>query len=120
MFAKKFIFSKFSGLETYSRQLYYQMNSFTSIFQQHFKPPPHAPPFIDLSPPPPHPHQILKSPPSPPPTNGKDTAPHMFSTPVGNPALRFWTLTFSFISCGAIIFTSTCYNVPSCLLPTSH
>ena len=65
MFAKKFIFSKFSGLETYSRQLYYQMNSFTSIFQQHFKPPPHAPPFIDLSPPPPHPHQILKSPPSP-------------------------------------------------------
>ena len=36
------------------------MNSFTGIFQQHFKPP-MFPPCIDLSPPP---HQILKSPPS--------------------------------------------------------
>ena len=37
---KKFIFSKFGGLRTYSRQLYYQMDSFTGIFRQHLKPPP--------------------------------------------------------------------------------
>ena len=57
---KKFIFSNFAGLQAYSRQLYYQMNSFASIFPQHFKTPPHAPPMIDLSP---SSHQILKSPP---------------------------------------------------------
>ena len=39
---KKFIFSKFAGLQTYSRQLYYQMNSFT-VFSTIFKAP-HAPP----------------------------------------------------------------------------
>ena len=71
MCVKKFIFSKFAGLQAYSRQLYYQMNSFTGIFRQHFKPP-MLPPCIDLSPPPSR--QILKSPSSP-----------MFSTPVGNP-----------------------------------
>ena len=37
MCVKKFIFSKFAGLEAYSRQLYYQMNSFIGIFRQHFK-----------------------------------------------------------------------------------
>ena len=42
-------FSKFAGLQAYSRQLYYQMNSFTGIFQQHFKPS-MLPPCIDLSP----------------------------------------------------------------------
>ena len=31
---KKFIFSKFGGLQAYSPQLYYQMNSFTGIFQR--------------------------------------------------------------------------------------
>ena len=36
---KKLIFSKFAGLQAYSRQLYYQMNSLTSIFWQHFKRP---------------------------------------------------------------------------------
>ena len=36
---RKFIFSKFAGLQAYSRQLYYQINSFTGIFWQHFKPP---------------------------------------------------------------------------------
>ena len=36
---KKFIFSKFAGLQAYSRQLYYQMNFFTGTFRQHFKPP---------------------------------------------------------------------------------
>ena len=36
---KKFIFSKSAGLQAYSRQLYYQTNSFKGIFQQHFKPP---------------------------------------------------------------------------------
>ena len=52
MYVKKFIFSKFAGLQAYSRQLYYQMNSFTGIFWQHLKPPP--PPIllpcIDLGP----------------------------------------------------------------------
>ena len=48
----KFTFSKFAGLQVYSQQLYYQMNSFTVILQQHFKPPPMLPPFLDLSPPP--------------------------------------------------------------------
>ena len=52
MCVKKFIFSKFGGLQAYSRQLYYQMNSFTGIFQQHFK----LPPCFDLSPL----HQILR------------------------------------------------------------
>ena len=34
---KKFIF-RLAGLQVYSGQLYYQMNSFTGIFRQHFKP----------------------------------------------------------------------------------
>ena len=58
MYVKKFIFSKFKGLEAYSQQLYYQMISLTGIFWQNFKPP-MLPPHIDLSPP----LQILKSPP---------------------------------------------------------
>ena len=37
---QEIIFSKFSGLQAYSWQLYYQINYFTSIFWQHFKPPP--------------------------------------------------------------------------------
>ena len=60
---KKFIFSKFAGLQAYSQQLYYQMNSFTGIFQQHFKSP-MLPACIDLS----SPNQILKS--TPPPNGG--------------------------------------------------
>ena len=50
---KKFIFSEFAGLKAYSWQLYYQINSFTGIFWQHFKapPPPHAPPMYWLKPP---------------------------------------------------------------------
>ena len=52
MCGKKFIFSKFAGLQNYSQQIYYQMNSFTGIFQQQLKsPPPMLPPCIDLSPP---------------------------------------------------------------------
>ena len=47
---KKFIFSKFAGLQAHRRQLYYQMNSFTGIFKMHFKPPMLLP-CIDLSPP---------------------------------------------------------------------
>ena len=39
MCVKKFIFCKFAGLQAYSQQLYYQMNSLIGIFQQHFKPP---------------------------------------------------------------------------------
>ena len=49
MCVKKFIFSKFGGLQAYGWQLYYQMNSSTGIFQQHFKPP-MLPLCIDLSP----------------------------------------------------------------------
>ena len=63
-------FSKFAGLQAYSWQLYYQMNSFTVIFRQHCKSP-HAPPMYWLKPPL---HQVLKSP-----------LPPMFSTPMGNP-----------------------------------
>ena len=59
---------KFAGLQTYSQELYYQMNSFMGIFRQHFKPP-MLPPFIDLSPPP------IKI----------EGGSSMFSTPVGNP-----------------------------------
>ena len=70
---KKFIFSRFAGLQAYIWQLYYQINSFTGIFRQHFMPP-LLPPCIDLS----FPHQILKSPPLP---------RSMFSSPVGNPAV---------------------------------
>ena len=47
------VFSKCAGLQAYSRQLYYQMNSFTGISRQHFKPTPPSqcsPPCIDLSP----------------------------------------------------------------------
>ena len=50
------IFSKFPGLEANSRQLYYQMNSFTDIFRQHFKPP--CSPYVLTEAPSP-PHQIL-------------------------------------------------------------
>ena len=66
MCVKKFIFSKFAGLQNYSWQLYYQTNFFTDIFRQYFKSS-HAPPMYWLKPP----HQILKRPP-------------MFSTPVGD------------------------------------
>ena len=45
-------FSKFAGLQAYSCQLYLQMNSFTGIFQHHFKPP-HAPHVLTQAPPPP-------------------------------------------------------------------
>ena len=34
IYVKKFIFSKFARLQAYIRQLYYQMNSFTGIFQE--------------------------------------------------------------------------------------
>ena len=61
MCVKKLIFSEFAGLQNYSWQLYDQRNSFTGIYQQHFKSP-HAPPCIDSRP-------VL-----------------MFSKPVGNPA----------------------------------
>ena len=73
---KKFIFSKFAGLQPYIWQLYYQMNSFTGTIRQHFMPL-MLPLWIDLSSPPPH--QIWKSPRLPRP---------MFSSPVGNPAVR--------------------------------
>ena len=45
-------------MQAYSQQLYHQMNSFTGIFRQHFKAPPHAPPMYWLKPP----HQTLKTP----------------------------------------------------------
>ena len=60
IWVKKFILSKFAGLQAYSQQLFYKMNSNTGIFQQNFKPP-MLPPCIGAAPPP------------------------MFSTPVGNP-----------------------------------
>ena len=39
IWVKKFILSKFAGLQAYSQQLFYKMNSTTGIFQQNFKPP---------------------------------------------------------------------------------
>ena len=66
MCVKKFIFSKFGGLQAYGWQLYYQMNSSTGIFQQHFK----LPPCFDLSPLP----------------SNCEEPPSMFAAPVGNPA----------------------------------
>ena len=54
---KKFIFSKFGGLQDYSQQLYYQMNSFTDIFDSILSSPMLTPCFdLRLSPP----HQILQ------------------------------------------------------------
>ena len=50
---KKFVFSKFADLQTYSGQLYWQMNSFTGIFRL-------SPPCIDSSRPPPPPPPNLK------------------------------------------------------------
>ena len=66
---KKFIFSTFACLQAYSWWLYYEMNSFTVIFQQHFQPQLWSPMYWLK----PLPHQILKS------------LPSMFSTPVRNP-----------------------------------
>ena len=71
MCVKKFIFSKFAGLQAYSHQLYYQMNSFTGFFDSILSPPAMLPQCIDLSTP------LVKY----------WRAPPMFSTPVGNPAL---------------------------------
>ena len=62
MCVKKFIFSKFAVLQAYSWQLYYQVNSFTGIFRQHFKPPMLSP-CIDLSPP--IPVKFWRAPPPP-------------------------------------------------------
>ena len=62
MCVKKFIFRKFAGLQAYSLQLYYQMNSFTGIFRQHFKPSsPMLAPCIDLSPPHQSPPRVLST-----------------------------------------------------------
>ena len=68
-------FSKFGGLQAYSRQLYYQINSFTGIFQWYFK-------LLSCSL-----MFWLKSPPS----NFEDPSPpppSMFATPVGNPGVH--------------------------------
>ena len=51
IWVKKFIFSKFASLQAYSRQLYYQMNSTTGIFNIILSPPPHASPMYWLKPP---------------------------------------------------------------------
>ena len=78
---KKFIFSKFGGLQTYSQQLYYQMNFFTGIFRQHFKLP--------------LPHQILRSPPA----NGEGHSPPC--------SQRLWeTLYWEVVLCKWFLYTS--------------
>ena len=82
---KKFIFSKFAGFQAYSRQLYYQMNSFTGIFWQHFKLP-NAPLMFRLKRP------SIKFWRAPPPNGGgggtAPPPPTMFATPVENLELR--------------------------------
>ena len=60
---KKFIFTKFAGLQSYSWQLYSHKNSFTDISQQHFIPPSPNPPPVSIQ------------------------APPMFSTPLGSPGI---------------------------------
>ena len=84
---KKFIFSKFRGLQAYSWQLYYQMNSFRSIFQQHFKPTP----CFEIAP---TSNCEVGAPP-----------PRMFSTPVGNPAAAVLII--------SKVFTILCLLCPS-------
>ena len=101
----KFIFSKFSGFQAYS-QHNKQMNSFTGIFQQHFKPPTMICPC---------PHQILKSPPDPPNGGGGGQNPPMFSTPVGNPftCVTVFTCAFCRTKVGNLLSgpdTVTCRN----------
>ena len=49
---KKFIFTKFAGLQSYSWQLYSHKNSFTDISQQHFIPPSPNPPHVSIQAPP--------------------------------------------------------------------
>ena len=63
-------------MRVYSRQLYYQMNSFRGIFRHHFM----LPLCFDLSPPP----QILRSPPLTrlPIPSGGGRIPPVFATPV--------------------------------------
>ena len=76
MCVKKFIFSKFADLEAYRGPLYYQINSFTGISQQIFKPPPRPPMLpscIDLSP-------SIKF----------RRATPMFATPAENPDFKNW------------------------------
>ena len=94
-------FSKFAGLQAYSRQLYYQMNSVTGIFQQHFKPP-MLPPCIDLS----HPHQILNSP-SPHVLNtcGKPCIPWMDLSKICD-KIQFWSISVSLGSMYFFLFQS--------------
>ena len=68
---KKFISSKFGGLQAYSRQLYYQMTP-SQVFFANILCSPHAPP--------PYFHLNHSSPAS----NFEE--PPMFATPLGNPA----------------------------------
>ena len=71
MYVKKFILSKFAGLQTYSRQFYHQMNSFKGIFDSILSP--HAPHVLTEA----SPHQILKSPPQ---WGRGDSCPHVLNT----------------------------------------
>ena len=83
MCVKKFIFSKFAGLQAYSRQLYYQMDSFTGIFWHHFKLP-HAPSMYWLEPP------IKFEEPTPTPNpmeGGGHSPPHVLNT-CGKPCIK--------------------------------
>ena len=98
---KKFIFSKFTGLQAYSWQLYYQMNSIIGIFRQYFKPP-MLPPCIDLS----SPHHILKSPPPLSPCSQ-----HLWETLRMPPFLTCFTcFNYSRLKVGMLYYTQYCYK----------
>ena len=99
MCVKKFIFSKFAGLEAYSRQLYYRMNSFTGIYWQYFKCP-MVPPCIDLNP---YPIKFWRATP-------------MFITPVGNPEVLYkliyiYIYIYYFISDLLYIYIHICMHI---------
>ena len=53
MYVKKFIFSKFAGLQAYNQQFTIKWTPSQVFFDSILRPPPMLPPCIDLSPPPP-------------------------------------------------------------------
>ena len=105
---KRFIFSNFAGLQAYRLQHYYQMNSFTGIFQQHFTPPPaplQSSPCIYLRPP----IKFRWA------TSPLMHSPSMFATPVGKSTSGLNQASYlGLILVGGL---GTCVCGTPCLLP---
>ena len=79
---KKFIFRKFAGFQACRRKIYYQINSFTGIFDSILSSP--MLPCFDLSSPPSH----FEEPPPPPMGVGAAQFTPMFTTSAENPELH--------------------------------